>query len=346
MLAVEVITFVGGLALVVATASSAVRTVAVPRGEHVLLSKVLFLVSGRAFRFLAGMARTPATKAAIDARFAPMTMLMMPFAWAMGVIGGFSAMFWAVGVRPYDDALVLSGSSFTTLGFRSTEDFLELLMAIGEALLGLGLVALLISFMPSIYSAFSRREAQVARLEVRAGQPPSAEEMVLRASRIGWLDSLEDTWVEWERWFIEVEEAHTTYPALNYFRSPVPSRSWITAAGTVLDTASFMQSTVSTNAVPEASLCIRAGYVTLGRIAEFFGVAYDIDPAPTDPISVSRDDYDAMCDRLAAEGVPLLADRDQAWRDFAGWRVNYDKALTGLSRLLGVPPAQWTGGRA
>ena len=42
-----------------------------------------------------------------------------------------------------------------------------------EAVIGLGLVSLMISYLPTIYGAFSRREALVGMLEVRAGLPPS-----------------------------------------------------------------------------------------------------------------------------------------------------------------------------
>ena len=54
------------------------------------------------------------------------------------------------------------------------------------------LVALMITFLPSIYSVFSRREAQVAMLEVRAGNPPSAVGMLLRHHRIGWLENMDE----------------------------------------------------------------------------------------------------------------------------------------------------------
>jgi hypothetical protein len=64
---------------------------------------------------------------------------------------------------------------------------------------------------------------------VRAGSPPSAVEFVIRHHRIGWLDDLDQYWLEWERWFTELEEAHTSYPALNFLRSPqhwMQRRSW------------------------------------------------------------------------------------------------------------------------
>jgi hypothetical protein len=44
--------------------------------------------------------------------------------------------------------------------------------------------------------------------------------------------------------------------------------------------------------------------------------------------------------------VPLKPDVDQAWRDFAGWRVNYDKVLLALAGLVLAPYAQWSSDRS
>ena len=41
----------------------------------------------------------------------------------------------------------------------------------------------------------------------------------------------------WEMWFVELEETHTSLAMLTFFRSPNPVRSWLTAAGAVLDAA-------------------------------------------------------------------------------------------------------------
>jgi hypothetical protein len=44
--------------------------------------------------------------------------------------------------------------------------------------------------------------------------------------------------------------------------------------------------------------------------------------------------------------VRVIADRDQAWRDFAGWRVNYDTVLLALAALTLAPPAMWSSDRS
>jgi hypothetical protein len=169
---------------------------------------------------------------------------------------------------------------------------------------------------------------------------------VLRHHRIGWLDDLDEYWLTWERWFIELEEAHTSYPALNFLRSPQSERSWITAAGTALDAAALMASTVDRGEPGPQGVSIRAGYIALRRIADFFDIAYDPDSSPTDPISISRSEFDDAWEQLAASGVPLISDQDQAWRDFAGWRVNYDTVLLSLAEITMAPYAPWTADRS
>jgi hypothetical protein len=148
-----------------------------------------------------------------------------------------------------------------------------------------------------------------------------------------------------EQLFADVEETHTSQDELVFFRSPLPDRSWVTAAGGILDGAAFAASTLDRPRDPTAELCIRAGYLCLRRVAGFFSVSYDDDPAPTDPISVAREEYDEVYDQLAAVGVPLKPDRDQAWRDFSGWRVNYDTVLTALAALVMAPEAPWSSDR-
>jgi hypothetical protein len=215
-----------------------------------------------------------------------------------------------------------------------------------EAGVGLGLISLMISYLPTIYGAFSRREALVGMLEVRAGTPPSPAEMLIRYSRIGWLERLDvDVFERWERWFVETEESHTSQPSLVFFRSPHPERSWITAAGCVLDTAAIAASTLDCPRDASSDIMIRSGYICLRRIADAFQIKYDPDPSPTDPITVSRDEFDLLCAELRARDVPVKSDLDQAWRDFNGWRVNYDQVLVRLCALTTAPPAKWSSDR-
>jgi hypothetical protein len=131
-----------------------------------------------------------------------------------------------------------------------------------------------------------------------------------------------------------------------FFRSPVPEHSWVTSAGAILDSASVLLSAVDRPRDPDAEYCIRAGYLALHRIAAFFRIPFNPDPGPDVPISIVRDEFDEACDELAASGVPLRDDRDQAWRDFVGWRVNYDRVLIALAGLTMAPYAPWSSDRS
>jgi hypothetical protein len=254
-------------------------------------------------------------------------------------------MYWALGVPNWYEAFLLSGSSLLTLGFAKATDFWQLNLVFSEATFGLLLIALLIAYLPSMYSAFQRRAAAVSLLEVRAGTPPSAVEMLLRFNRIHGLDRLTDQWRAWETWFSDLQESHSSLPALVFFRSPQPDQSWITAAGAVLDAAALARSTVDIPQDFQADLCIRAGYLALRHIADYFRIDYNPSPTPDDPISITRAEFDAAYEHLADNGVPVLPDKDQAWRDFAGWRVNYDQVLIHLAKLVVAPPAPWSSDR-
>lgn len=349
MIVARILVGVLGALVALGTLGSAVRTVVVPRGEQSLLTRATIFTMRRAFDAVARRRRNWRDQETVKARFAPVTLMLFPFVWASGVIIGCSGVYWSFGVDTYREALVLSGSSLTTLGFRSTTDLPTLFVEIGEGIIGLGLVALLISFLPTIYQAFSRREMAVAKLHLRsvdADGIASPASMLLRRHGIGALDDMMHTWYEWEDWFVEVEESHTSFPILVFFRSPVPDRSWITSAGLALDAASLFCSVLDVPRDPRAQLMIRTGTLSLRRICDYFGFDYDPDPDPDGPISIDRTEFDEVYDRFRAEGMPMVADPDLAWRDFAGWRVNYDRPLLSLATFIEAPRTPWSSDRS
>jgi hypothetical protein len=115
----------------------------------------------------------------------------------------------------------------------------------------------------------------------------------------------------------------------------------------MLDAASFVRAAVNIPADAYADLMIRSGYLALRYIAMPYGIKLDSDPHfPRDPISVTRQEFDEAYDHLCAIGVPMRPDRDLAWSDFAGWRVNYDAALLDLCDLVMAPEAPWSADRS
>ncbi len=346
MVVARILAVLAGVALVVTVLGSALKTVVVPRAIVSRLTRRHFRTFRRVFDLLASPRRPWSTRDRIMALYAPVALVALPGTWVALVVAGFTAIDWGTGIQPLSEAFVTSGSSLLTLGFVRPPGLGRVVLSFVEAGIGLGLVSLMISYLPSIYGSFSRREALVAMLEVRAGLPPSPVELLQRYRRIGWLDNIDtDLFEPWEPWFADIEESHTSLPALVFFRSPQPQRNWLTAAGCVLDTAAIVASCVDREPTGKPDLIVRSGFLALRRIADYFGLEYDPDPAPTDPISVSRAEFDEMWEQLAEVGVPLLDDREQAWRDFAGWRVNYDRPLVALCELVMAPPGRWSSDR-
>jgi hypothetical protein len=342
----RLVAFAAGLFIVFATLRSALRTFVLPRSAPEKITRTVFVTMRRLFNVRVRKADTYEERDALMANYAPITLIILLATWVLIVMIGYMFMFWAIGVEPLEKAFITSSSSVLTLGVAPVSGLGQMALALSASFIGLLLVALLIAYLPTLYSAFSKREAAVTMLEVRAGSPPSAIEMFTRFHRLKRMEKLAEVWLNWEIWFVELEETHTSLAALSFFRSPQGDRSWITATGAVLDAAALYVSTLDLEHDPQADLCIRAGYIALRRIADFFGIPYNDVPLPTDPISITQQEFDDAYDELVRQGVPVKPDREKAWRDFSGWRVNYDTVLIALAALTMAPYAPWSSDRS
>jgi hypothetical protein len=343
--ALRVIAIAAGVALVVFTLASALKTVVLPRAESSIVVRAEWIALWWIFRHIAHERRSYRSRDRILAFYAPVALLLLPGIWVALIILAYTLIYWGTGLDPLREAFIVSGSSMLTLGFDRPPGLGHIVLAFTEATLGLGIVALMISYLPSLYSAFNRREVLVAMLESRAGSPPTVGAWLARYHIIGLLPNIEADFSLWETWFADLEESHTSNPSLVFFRSPQPDRNWLVAAGCVLDTAAVVASTIDRPPSAKAQILIRTGYVALRRIATYFGIEFDSDPAPDAPISVTRREFDLLLVELRAADVPLKRDLDQAWRDWAGWRVNYDRVLVALAAVVTAPTARWSSDR-
>ncbi|MFI5042372.1 MAG: hypothetical protein ACHQNA_11070 [Acidimicrobiales bacterium] len=335
-----------GIALLLLVIDSALRTFVLPRGATPILTRSVFTGLRTVFNAVARTTRTYDGRDSVMALYGPVGLLVLPGVWMILVIAAFTALFHALDVRGWERAFEMSGSSLFTLGFVRPPDLATNVLAFLEAASGLALLGLLIAYLPTIYGAFSRREVLVAQLATRATEPPSGVSILVRAQRMERFQLLDDVWVPWQQWFAEVEETHTSLGVLSFFRSPMAHRSWVTASGAVLDAASLRLAAVDLPFDPQAGMCVRGGSLSLRAVADYFGLPNDSDPAPSDPISVAKDEFLEGCDELAGAGIPVRVDRGAAWLDFAGWRVNYDRALIGLAGFVMAPYAPWSSDRS
>ena len=338
--------FIGGVAIVVVVLDAAIRTFILPRGSGVRLSRITSRAVRVVFDLAAKAARTYEGQDRAMAMYGPITLLTFPVVWLIGTLIGFTLMFHATTELSWRFSARISGSALLTLGFAVPRSGAQVALVFIEAAIGLTLIALLIAYLPTMYGAFSRREIAVTQLSVLAGSPPSAVELLIRAHAAQLTTRLESHWAAWELWFVELEETHTSLATLNFFRSPNPHRSWLTASGTVLDAAALQLAAIDVPYSPGAAVCIRSGFTALRAIADFFGVRYDHEPAADDPITVTYEEFVEVCDRLTAGGCAVRTDREQAWRDYRGWRVNYDTPLVTLAGLIMAPFAPWISDRS
>ena len=342
MIFLRVLSFLLGITLILWSLFSAVQTLILPRSTQDKLTRMLFQSMRGIFSLRLRRLRTYSEKDRFMAYYAPVALLSLVPTWLTLLLLGYTGIYWSMGGLSWQEAFRISGSSLFTLGFAIPKSLAATFLEFSEAALGLMMVAVLIAYLPTMYAAFSRREVAVTLLDVRAGNPPSATEMLTRYHRIHGFEQLKEQWQLWENWFSDIEESHTSLPALIFFRSPKPDRFWVNAAGAILDTASLTLSAVDIPDSPYAALCIRAGFLALRHIADSSNLTYPHDPHyPDQTISITRQEFDQVCDELKSQGVPIRSDREQAWQDFAGWRVNYDLVLLKLAKLTMAPEAPW-----
>ena len=335
-----------GLFLVIGTTSSLIRTLVVPRA---LVSKLSVAVARsfvrRTFLFIAERFSSYETKDKILALSAPVSLLVLLIVW-LGLYGfGYGLILWAFLDGPFLAALREAGSSLLTLGIASTTSGAATVIDFFAAFTGLIVIALQIAYLPTIYSAFNRRETLVTMLQSRAGAPAWGPEIVVRHYAVGLMDNLPEFYAEWERWSAEVAESHTNYPVLITFRSPHPLRSWALGLLAVMDSAALILAVAPKLAPIQARLCIRMGFTALRHIADVSRISYDIDPFPDDPIELTYEEFLKGIARLEDVGFPVERTPEEAWPHFRGWRVNYESIAYELMERIVAPPGPWSGER-
>ena len=340
-LALRLVVGVGGVMLVITTLSAAIRSFILPRNEVVRMNVWAFMAIRKVFDGAARLANSYERRDRIMAHYAPVALVALPVLWEALVSLGYTGLYWALGEGSWRHCFELSGSSLLTLGNARTYQLPITMLSYSEATLGLLLLTLLISYLPTIYQAFSRREVTVALLELRAGTPPTAAALLGWLNHDGSVQNDDQQWAEWERWFVEIEENHTSLPVLSFFRSPQPGRSWVTASGLILDTAALLFAAVDGPQPRQAQLTFKAGCLALNRVYRFFDDKAGSDPTDLLPggekAEPGRLEFDEACQILADKGLKICEDRDAAWQQYHELRRRYATAQQFLGRLLMAP---------
>jgi hypothetical protein len=341
-----------GIVLVVTSASSVIGTLIVPRSVASWLTRRVDHWVAGAYVLITKPVRGFKRRDRILATHAATLLLCQIIAWLLMFFIGFALIFWPLihggGITK---AFRLAGPGLWEIGSDIARGGPQQAILDIASLSGIITVTLQIAYLPTLYSAFNRRENEVAMLNARGGVPSWGPELLARThyalgSGVSAIDTLPDLYANWERWAADVAESHTTYLPLVWFRSPKPLSSWVTSLLAVLDSAALMLAlNPSTAPIVPARLCLRAGFTCFGDVARAMGFVIPAEPDPAGGISLSYEEFLEAIARLEELDFPIERNPEDAWPDFVGWRVNYEQAAYALAYELDAVPALWSGPR-
>ena len=342
---------VAGALLVLMVWASVIETLIMPRAVGGWLTRWVDRIVNGVFRLATGVIAEYERRDRVLAGQAAAILLAQLVGWLGISFLGFSLLLWPFVTGGVSSAVTAAGSSLFTLGFAVPAGALPSAIVFAAAATGLVIVTLQIAYLPTLYSAFNRRETEVALLNARAGVPSWGPELLARThyalgSGVSTIDTLPDLYARWERWAADVAESHTTYLPLVRFRSPRPLSSWVTALLAVLDSAALFL-TLSPRSAPvvPARLCLRAGFLCFNRIARTMGHQVPDEPDPSGGISLSYPEFLDAVTRMREVDFPIERDPAEAWADFVGWRLNYEQAAYAVATAVDAVPALWSGPR-
>ncbi len=340
-----------GLFLVIIDCISLVGTLIVPRPVGGRLMRWVDRLVHGGFQLMTVPVMNYRRRDRILAAEAATLLICQLLAWLLVAYIGFGLLLWPFmhgGVTlSFDNA----GPAFWFAGDFTEDGAAVRVILYAAALIGLVTVTLQIAYLPTLYSAFNRRETDVALLNARAGVPSWGPELLARThyalgSGASTINTLPDLYDQWERWAADIAESHTTYLPLVRFRSPRPLSSWVTALLAVLDSAA-MYLALSPEAAPTvaARLCLRGGFQCFTEVARAMGLPAPEMADPAQGISLTYEEFLEGIATLEKVNFPVERNPADAWPDYVGWRVNYEQAAYAVARAVDAVPALWSGPR-
>ncbi len=315
---------------------SVTRSLRVTRGFY----KLLWPITGRTAR------RIPDGRRDLFlSYFGPLSLPVLLVLWAFGLVAGYALLQWAIpegigrvaGMSRFGTDLYQSGVTFYTLGYGDVTPRTNLarLLAVSEAGLGFGFLAVVIGYLPVLYQAFSKREAIISLLDARAGSPPSATEMLRRHAEGRQMASLLPLMQEWEEWASEQLESHLSYPVLTYYRSQHDHQSWLGALTVIMDTCTLIM--VGTAGDPDWQPALqwqaRMTFAMCRHMVVDLAYVFNLPPKPLDPDRLPLDDLATLRGILAGAGLPLC-DGPEDDRKLTEMRESYEPYVHSLSDFL------------
>lgn len=281
--------------------------------------------------------------------YGPAGLLLNLVLWVAAMMLGYACLLWAGGSHlvpglpgrsvSFGNDLYFSAATMTTDGpaSLSAQTFFARAVQVIDSASGLAVLAIVIGYLPSLYQAFSRREATVSQLDARAGSPPSAGRLIIRSTqRDGW-PALNRYLSGWETWVAELMETHLAYPVLAYFRSQHVNQNWLSAMCTVLDTCAFTIAAAPPGTVDSA----RFTYAIARHAVVDLSYSFHVEPLPPSEDRLPRQDLEELLRQLAEVGVEAATDLDTIKGRLERMRGSYEPYINALGERLDLGLPQW-----
>jgi hypothetical protein len=335
------------LVLIGSVLADAFEAMLLPRRviHQLRIARLFYVYSWTPWAALARRMRPSKWRNSFLSVFGPLSVLGLIGSWAVVLIFSFALLQWSIGseLRGSGEAslfsvhLYFSGVTFFTLGFGDITplDPLGRFLTVAEAGLGFAFLAVVISYLPVLYQAFSHREVTISLLDARAGSPPTAAQLLIRLARRRNFTLLDRFLEEWERWAAEVLESHVSFPVLSYYRSQHDNQSWLAALTAILDTTTLVIAGAKGVEPFQAQLTFATARHTVVDLAQ----VYYIRPIDPDPDRLPKDRLSRLRAELAAAGMELR-EGEAVDHKLAELRGMYEPFVCALARhfLLALPP--------
>ncbi len=340
--AVRLVVLVAGAALVLLILADAIGTLIVTRARTARWrpTRLWYASTWRCAR--AAAAHLPSRGGDFVLNVYPaLSLLGLLVLWLVGLCVGWASIYWGL------SEVVAGGGDWVSLAYFSGTSLLTpasgllngegvRFLSLVETLTGLGTIALLISYLPALYGAYSRREARLLTLDDPQGGRLTPMRVIAVHSTDGSLELFHRFCSEWEMWTAEVMESHTSYPMLALFRSQHAGQSWITALGVVTDAAVLACACIVGEDVREPYFLYRRGRRACGDIA----AALNIADMPADTSALNRENVEAAWNGLNALGIEIR-DIDELWRRLAEMKLTFGLHLQQIIDYTLAPHGFW-----
>jgi len=339
---------VAGVIILLSVLLDAFETVVLPRRVRRMfrISTWFYRNTWRPWARLASHVPSQTRRESFLGYFGPLSLIVLLGLWACSLIFGFALLQYGggehlfTGNQPMTFGLLLyhSGETFFTLGYGDIvpASGFSRALSVGEAFMGFAFLGVVIGYLPTIYSAFSRREIEISLLDGRAGSPPSAAELLTRSAGSPDQRTLDQLFRDWERWAAEVLESHLSYPVLSFYRSQHSNQSWLGALTVILDATSLVIAGIDGVSSEQAKWTFKMARHAVVDLAQVVRARYD----PGAPERLSSEDLALIRSQLAEKGLQLRADV-QGETKLAQLRMQYEPYALGMARNLYITLPPW-----